>query len=198
MSVPVRVRRGDGRAERRGAPLQDTDRRLLAAQIVWTLNQINLRVRITVRGAPLLPDDPDVLPFSNFSQYDPSVPNGAMTDLYGVRGGKVQRIEGLDGASDIAARPLKNSMLTGYPAKSFAVNLRGDSGAIVTTYEGDDVVATSWLDSTDKSDPLRTIRTQGRVLRPSYDNHDSLWILDRADATPRLRVRDRGRQGRPR
>ncbi|MFG1814918.1 LpqB family beta-propeller domain-containing protein [Kribbella sp. NPDC049174] len=171
--------------------LQDTERRLLAAQIVWTLNQINLRVKITVGGAPLLPDDPDVLPFSNFTQYDPSVPNGAMTELYGLRGGKVQRIEGLDGASDIAARPLKDSKLSDYVAESFAVNLRGDSGAVVTTHGGDDVVAYSWLDSTDKPDPVRTIPTQGRVLRPSYDNHDNLWILDRADATPRLRVRDR-------
>jgi hypothetical protein len=173
------------------APLRDTERRLLAAQIVWTLNQINLRVKITVGGAPLLPDDPDVLPFSNFAQFDPSVPSGALTELYGIRGRKVQRIEGLDGASDIAARPLKSSMLSDFAAESFAVNLRGDSGAIVTTEDGDRVVAYSWLDNTDKSDPVKKIQTQGRVLRPSYDNHDNLWILDRADGTPRLRFRDR-------
>jgi hypothetical protein len=172
--------------------LPDTERRLLAAQIVWTLNQINLRVKITVGGAPLLPDDPDVLPFSNFAQFDPQVPTGALTELYGLRGGKVQRIEGLDGASDIAARPLKSSMLSDFRAESFAVNLRGDSGAIVTTTEdGDRVVAYSWLDNTDKSDPVQKIQTQGRVLRPSFDNHDNLWILDRADGTPRLRFRDR-------
>jgi hypothetical protein len=174
-------------------PMGDTERRLLAAQIVWTLNQINLRVKITVGGAPLLPDDPDVLPFSNFAQFDPAVPGGALTELFGLRGGKVQRIEGLDGASDIGVRPLKSSMLYDYRAESFAVNLRGDSGAIVTTTkDGDEVVASSWLDSTDKSDPVKTIKTQGRVLRPSYDNRDNLWILDRADgAAPRLRVRDR-------
>jgi hypothetical protein len=172
--------------------LRDPDRRLLAAQIVWTLNQINLRVKITVGGAPLLPDDPEQLPFSNFSQYDPSVPGGALTDLYGVRSGKVQRIEGLDGASDIAARALDSSMLYQYDAESFAVNLRADSGAIVTTVKGDKVVAYARLDSTDQTDQVREIQTQGRVLRPSYDNQENLWILDRADSsTPRLRFRNR-------
>ncbi len=178
-------------------PLQDSERRLLAAQIVWTLNQINLRVKITVGGAPLLPDDPEVLPISNFAQWDPSVPNGEMTELYGLRSGKVQRIEGLDGSSDIAARPLRASMLSDYTAESFAVNLRADTGAIVTKEDdGDRVVVTSWLDSTDKSDPVGKVQTQGRVLRPSYDKHDNLWILDRADdAKPRLRVVDRN--GKP-
>jgi hypothetical protein len=189
VSVPVEVGVATVALNDAVGPLQDIERRLLAAQIVWTLNQINLRVRITVGGAPLLPDDPDVLPASNFAQYDPSVPNGSMTELYGVRSGKVQRIEGLDGASDIAARPLRSSMLFDYVAKSFAVNLRADSGAIVTA---DDGVVYAWLDSTDKSDPAGKIPTQGRVLRPSYDNHDNLWVLDRADsAVPRLRVRDR-------
>lgn len=189
VSVPVELGVATVALNDAVGPLQDTERRLLAAQIVWTLSQINLRVKITVGDAPLLPDDPDVLPASNFAQFDPSVPNGAMTELYGVRSGKVQRIEGLDGASDIAARPLRSSMLYDYTAKSFAVNLRADSGAIVTP---DDGVVYAWLDSTDKSDPAGKIPTQGRVLRPSYDNHDNLWILDRADAAaPRLRVRDR-------
>jgi hypothetical protein len=120
-----------------------------------------------------------------------------MTELYGLRSGRVQRIEGLDGASDIAARPLRDSMLFDYTAESFAVNLRADTGAIVTKEDnGDEVVVTSWLDSTDKSDPAGKVQTQGEVLQPSYDNHDNLWILDRAEsATPRLRVRDR--DGKP-
>jgi hypothetical protein len=192
VSVPVEFGVATVALNDAAAALRDQDRRLLAAQIVWTLNQINLRVKITVDGAPLLPDDPDVLPFTNFSQYDPGVPGGGMTDLYAIRSGKVQRIEGLDGASDIAARPLDSSQLYEYQAESFAVNLRGDSGAIVSTIDGDKVVAYVRLDSTDKSDQVRTISTQGRVLQPSYDNQDNLWILDRADsAKPRLRVRNR-------
>jgi hypothetical protein len=192
VSVPVEYGVATVALNDAAAALRDQDRRLFAAQIVWTLNQINLRVKITVDGAPLLPDDPDVLPFTNFSQYDPGVPGSGMTDLYAIRFGKVQRIEGLDGASDIAARALNSSQLYEYQAESFAVNLRGDSGAIVSTIDGDRVVAYVRLDSTDKSDQVRTIPTQGRVLQPSYDNQDNLWILDRADSSkPRLRVRNR-------
>ena len=176
------------------AALRDLDRRLLAAQIVWTLNQINLRVRITVGGAPLLPDDPDVLPFANFSQYDPMVPGSSMTTLYGLRLGKVQRVDGLDGASDIAARPLDSSLLYEQVAESFAVNLKGDTGAIVADVDGDKVVAYARLDATNKADPdkLGKVGTQGTVLRPSYDNDENLWIVDKADSNkPRLRVRNR-------
>ncbi len=35
-----------------------------------------------------------------------------------------------------------------------------------------------------------TIPAEGKVLRPSYDHQENLWILDRADSSkPRLRVR---------
>jgi hypothetical protein len=192
VSVPVEFGVATVALNDAAASMRDQDRRLLAAQIVWTLNQISLRVKITVGGAPLLPDDPDILPFANFSQYDPSVPSGALTDLYGVKSGKVQRIAGLDGASDIGARPLNTSQLYPYNAQSFAVNLHGDAGAVVTTVEGDGVVAYARLDATDKSDEVKTIPASGRVLRPSYDNQDNLWIVDKADsAAPRLRVRNR-------
>ncbi|MEU4603038.1 LpqB family beta-propeller domain-containing protein [Kribbella sp. NPDC023972] len=192
VSVPVEYGVATVALNDAAAPLRDAERRLLAAQIVWTLNQINLRVKITVNGAPLLPDDPDVLPLSNFTQYDPQVPNGALTELYGLRSGKVQRIEGLDGASDIAARPLDTSMLYQYQAESFAVNLRADAGAVVARHTGDKVVVYAPLDSTDQEGAVSTIPVQGRVLRPSFDNQDNLWILDRADSSaPRLRVRNR-------
>ncbi|TDD26984.1 hypothetical protein E1218_11660 [Kribbella turkmenica] len=192
VSVPVELGVATVALNDAAAPLRDAERRLLAAQIVWTLNQINLRVKITVSGAPLLPDDPEVLPFSNFTQYDPAVASGALTELFALRSGKVQRIEGLDGASDIAARPLRNSLLYDYNAKSFAVNLRADSGAIVTESEGDQRVVYGWLDSTDKPDKEQEFPVEGTVVPPSYDNHDNLWVLDRADRpTPRLRVRDR-------
>ncbi|WP_433166582.1 GerMN domain-containing protein [Kribbella sp. CA-247076] len=192
VSVPVELGVATVALNDAAAPLRDAERRLLAAQIVWTLNQINLKVKITVSGAPLLPDDPEVLPFADFTQYDPGVLTGALTELFALRSGKVQRIEGLDGASDIAARPLRNSPLYDYNAKSFAVNLIGDAGAIVTESEGDQRVVYGWLDSTDKPDKERAIPVEGAVVPPSYDKQENLWVLDRADrATPRLRVRDR-------
>ncbi|MFF0344267.1 LpqB family beta-propeller domain-containing protein [Kribbella sp. NPDC004875] len=177
--------------------LRDQDRHLLAAQIVWTLNQINLRAKITVGGAPLLPDEPDVLPFANFTQFDPQVPGAALTKLFGLRRNKPQRIVGLDGSSDIAAQPLSSSKLSSYDAESFAVNLSGTFGAIITTTKnGDHVVMYGRLDPAgDKDDNLVPIKVEGKTLQPSFDNQDNLWILDRADTDhPRLRVR--GRDGK--
>ncbi|WP_371407524.1 LpqB family beta-propeller domain-containing protein [Kribbella sp. NBC_00662] len=169
--------------------LRDPDRRLLAAQIVWTLNQLNLRAKITVGGAPLLPDDPDVLPFANFSQFDPQVSAGSQTKLYGLQHQRVQRIAGLDGASEIAAQPLNSSPLWAHKAKSFAVSLRGEAGAIVTA-NGNEVLYGP-LDTTDKDADTVPIKVEGQTLQPSFDNQDDLWILDRAGTPhPRLRVRD--------
>lgn len=195
VSVPVDLGVATVALNDAAGTLREPDRRLLAAQIVWTLNQLSLRAKITVGGAPLLPDDPDVLPFANFSTYDPTVPGGSLTELYGLKDGKVQRIVGLDGASDIAARNLDSSQLyEAYIAKSFAVNLHGNLGAIVTSNnKGEDFVATAKLDSTSSADTVsRLPKVDGRVLTPSFDYQDSLWILDKADsAGPRLRVRNR-------
>ncbi|WP_405056193.1 LpqB family beta-propeller domain-containing protein [Kribbella sp. NBC_01505] len=192
VSVPVEL--GEATVALNDVPgqLVEADRLKLAAQIVWTLNQISLKVKITVNGAPLLPDNPGVIQFSAVSQFDPAATTAASTILYGLLSGKVQRVEGLDGASEQAARELNSSWLYGYDAKSFAVNLRGDSGAIVTTENGKRVVVYAKVDPGEKKkqeEPKR-IPVEGRVLRPSYDNLDNLWILDRADsAVPRLRVR---------
>ncbi|MFC5263793.1 LpqB family beta-propeller domain-containing protein [Kribbella qitaiheensis] len=172
------------------AALSESDRRLLAAQIVWTLRLITNRVRITVSGASLLPDS-DVLSFSDFGSYDPSGQDGRLKDLYGVQKGKIQRIRGQDGAEDIGTTPLDNSVLYGSFAQSFAVNLRGDTGAIVTTAkDGRSVISSGSLDSEKKPADVQSTRTEGKVLRPSYDNENNLWYIDRADsAAPRLRMR---------
>ncbi|TDX08525.1 LpqB family beta-propeller domain-containing protein [Kribbella sp. VKM Ac-2566] len=173
--------------------LRDQDRRLLAAQIVWTLNQLNLRAKITVGGAPLLPDEPEVLPFGNFSAYDPQATADAMTKLYGLLGQKPQRIVGLDGASEISAQPLNSGPLALHKAQSFAVTLAGDAGAIVTA-DGRRVVYGK-LDPPDNPGKPSEIPVDGKTLSPSFDGQDNLWILDRADSDhPRLRVRhDDGR-----
>ncbi|MFB6719522.1 LpqB family beta-propeller domain-containing protein [Kribbella sp. NPDC056345] len=195
VSVPVELGEATVALNEAAGQLVDEDRRKLAAQIVWTLNQISLKVKITVDGAPLLPEDPGVIQFSSLGEYDPAASTSASTVLYGLLGGKVHRVDGLDGASDQAARALNGSQLYAYDAKSFAVNLRGDSGAIVTMDNGKRVVAYAKLDDggqNGQGDKVKTIAVEGRTLRPSYDNADNLWILDRADSSvPRLRVRTR-------
>ncbi|GAA1700100.1 MtrAB system accessory lipoprotein LpqB [Kribbella yunnanensis] len=194
VSVPVELGEATVALNDAAGQLVDDDRRKLAAQIVWTLNQIGLKVKITVNGAPLLSDNTGVIQFSSVAENDPAAPTTGSTVLYGLLGGKVHRVEGLDGASDQAARALNSSQLYAYDAKSFAVNLRGDSGAIVTTEDGKRVVAYAKLVDAEngQGDKAKTIPVEGRTLRPSYDNADNLWILDRADSSaPRLRVRTR-------
>lgn len=117
-----------------------------------------------------------------------------LKDLYGLRDGKIQKIQGQDGAQDIAAKPLIDSLLySQYNATAFAVNLRGDQGAVVSTTRGGSPIVAygSLLDrAANPNDKVEPIPVSGKVLRPSYDNDDNLWVLDRADSgNPRLRFR---------
>jgi hypothetical protein len=195
VSVPVDLGVATVALSDTAAGLGEEERRQLAAQIAWTLRPISTRIRITVGGARLFPDDPsDIIQFASTGQYDPSIPGAQSKDLYGVRspGGKIVHIVGLGDGQTIEARPVDGSQLYGLSAESFAVSLRGEFGAIVTRSNGDGVVAVARLDSTDKTDKIDTIPTDGKVLRPSFDNEDNLWILDRADRTkPRLRMRSK-------
>jgi uncharacterized protein YceK len=178
--------------------LGDADRRLLAAQIAWTLRPITTRVRITVNGAPLIDGEPDEQSFSNFNHFDPAAPNGQLKQLYVVQNGKIRQLFGLDGSQEINTLPLDGSLLYGYAAQSFAVSLQGDYGAVVTRCgadckqceKGSLCVAYARLTPKDKGEKLVEIPTEGKVLRPSFDWQGNLWIVDRANnAKPRLRVR---------
>ncbi|WP_344747809.1 LpqB family beta-propeller domain-containing protein, partial [Kribbella aluminosa] len=190
VSVPVDLGVANVALNDTASSLRDQDRQLLAAQIVWTLNQLNLRAKITVGGAPLLPDYPEVLPFPTFNQYDPQVPAASMTRLYGLQKELPQRIVGQDGSTDVSAQPLNNSPLSLYRAQSLAVTLVGDAGAIVTS-DGHDVVY-GGLDPAGKDDKKKksSFKVDGKTLPPSFDKENNLWVLDRADTDhPRLRVR---------
>jgi hypothetical protein len=178
--------------------LGDADRRLLAAQIAWTLRPITTRVRITVNGAPLIDGEPGEQSFSNFNHFDPTAPNGQLKQLYVVQGGKIRQIFGLDGSQAISTLALDGSLLYGYVAQSFAVSLQGDYGAVVTRcgsdckqcQKGSLCVAYARLVPKDKGEKVVEIPTEGTVLRPSFDWEGNLWIVDRANsASPRLRVR---------
>ncbi len=192
VSVPVELSTATVALSDAAGVLGPVERKQLAAQIVWTLRNISPRVRITVGGAPLIDEQPE-LSVSSLGQFDSASSGPALKELYGLRNGKIQHIVGLDGSQDIAAVPLDVSQLFGSFATELAVNLRGDAGAIVTTpvRGGGPVVQYALLDATNRSDKPVTIKADGTVLRPSYDYQENLWILDRADTAPRLRVRDR-------
>lgn len=191
VSVPVELSTATVALSDAAQVLGPNERKQLAAQIVWTLRNISPRVRITVSGAPLIDEQPE-LSVSSLGQFDSASSGPALKELYGLRNNKIQHIVGLDGAQAIAAVPVDTSQLFETTAYSLAVNLRGDAGAIVArTRHGDPVVQYALLDATNRTDKAVTIKAEGSVLRPSYDYQENLWILDRAETDPRLRVRDR-------
>ena len=133
-----------------------------------------------------------MLSVSNFGQFDPASSGPALKELYGLRNGKIQHIVGLDGAQDIAAVPLDVSQL--YEAHRRVVGGQPARGRRCDRDQR--AAAIRWsqyalLDATNRTDKPVTIKADGTVLRPSYDYQENLWILDRADTAPRLRVRDR-------
>ncbi|GAB3832792.1 MtrAB system accessory lipoprotein LpqB [Kribbella italica] len=190
VSVPVELGEATVELSKSAAGLSAVDRGVLAAQIMWTLRPISTRVKITVDGAGLVDNNTDALQFANYAQFDPTVPIPQMKDLYGTVGGKIVRVN-LDSATTIGATPLNESLLFSYSAESLAVNPRGTTGAVVTEADGDEVVAVGSLaEATDDSEKVDPVPTDGKVLRPSFDNQENLWILDRADSSaPRLRMR---------
>jgi hypothetical protein len=191
VSVPVELGEATVELSKSAAGMSAADRGVLAAQIMWTLRPISTRVKITVDGAGLVENNTDALQFANYAQFDPTVPIPQMKELYGLVRGKIVRAN-LDSATTIGVTRLNESLLYKYTATSFAVNLRGSFGAVVTrTSGGNEVVAYGPLDeATDDNDKVDLVPVDGDVLRPSFDSQDNLWILDRANSdAPRLRVR---------
>ncbi|WP_432946681.1 LpqB family beta-propeller domain-containing protein [Kribbella sp. CA-253562] len=191
VSVPVELGEATVELSTSAAGLSAADRTVLAAQIMWTLRPISTRVKITVDGTGLVENNNDPLQFTNYAQYDPTVPVPQMKELYGVLNTKKIARANLDSATTIGITPLDKSQLFPFSADSFAVDLRGSAGAVVTRTDGKQVVAYGSLDEAeDENDKVDFVPTVGTVLRPSFDNQENLWILDRAESSaPRLRFR---------
>ncbi|MGC4944081.1 LpqB family beta-propeller domain-containing protein [Kribbella sp. DT2] len=192
VSVPVELGEATVELSKSAAGLSNADRSVLAAQIMWTLRPISTRVKITVDGAGLEVNTSDALQFANYAQFDPTVPTPQMKELYGIVGKKIVR-GNLDSATTIGITRLDQSLLFKYAATSFAVSLTGEAGAVETVVDGNDVIAYGPLvEAVDDSDKVDLIPTDGKVLRPSFDAQENLWIVDRADSSaPRLRMRSK-------
>ena len=166
--------------------LGPVDRERLAAQVTWTLRSVTSQVRITVNGAPLVEGDEEMA-YDDYAQYDPSVPAADLTQLYVLKQGKINRVEGLDGSSEIQTRPQEDSLLSNYQAKSFAVSMRSELGAIVT----DGQVVVGELARNGSNSKENKYATSGRVTRPTFDWQGNLWWVERADsASPQVWMRD--------
>lgn len=117
--------------------LDQESRRLIAAQVVFTLAEVNVgRVRLLVDGVPLLPDQPDLTRDSDLTRDDG-------VDLAGDRasGSDVAALAATDGAVLRAGGPELGARLPGpvgdgtFNVESAAINPAGDRLALVTQAE---------------------------------------------------------------
>lgn len=153
--------------------LNEDDRGLFAAQLAWTLRQLPAVewVEIVVDGAPVKIEGVDQeFRVDAFAGRDPA---GIATD---------RRLYALARTGLVAVEPTDVTEVSGpigqvRGARSAAVNPNGQLGALVTENgrrvlvggmtSGSDQTPTSWFDAGTS------------LLRPSWDQHGVLWLVDR-------------------
>jgi rhodanese-related sulfurtransferase len=190
ISVPVGE---DGTAE---VPLSDevldaTDVELARAfaQLAWTLDQVPgvEQIRVTVDGSPLeLPGLGSELAVGAWSEYDPAVA-WASESLFGVREARVvtfdgereQRVSGPFGSLDLGVERVGLDLLAERVAATTA-----DGSVLVGPRARRIGVAPT-------PDDVRTVLTGGAdLLRPAWDLHGGLWLVDRPADGAVVRVRE--------
>jgi hypothetical protein len=166
----------------------DADRERMAAQMVWTLDQLSevTEVRLTVEGLPLqLPAAPVDQTTATWAAYDPDqVPAGESGFLVvdGVMneyvGSSPEPVPGVLGSGSVAV---------------------ADPTA---TWDGDVLAAVTddrrqvLLQSRSAPEGARTVATGNRFAGPSFDQYGRLWMADRVGGGTVVRVREEGRRTR--
>ncbi len=175
LSVPVV---GNGTAEvplsAEVLDLSPDDLERMSVQLSWTLRQVLgvARIRVTVDGNPLtLADGSSVIPVDAGAEYDPSV-IWASRDLFGVREGRVVRVSG--GSESRVAGPYGAQQLA---PRSIAVDLAGEHVAAVDA-TGSTVTVSPVTAAVARQD-TRQVFEGADLLKPAYDLHGDLWLVDR-------------------
>ncbi|WP_110207949.1 LpqB family beta-propeller domain-containing protein [Nocardioides daejeonensis] len=144
---------------------------LLVAQFAWTLRQVPelTRFRLTLNGTPLgasgVGSD---IPVSRGEPYDPAVPEG-WRDAFALREG------GLVSVSEAGATPVGEELPVNTDDwRSIAVDLTATRVAGVRD-DGRDVALMPLNGSLDPESVL----TGTDLLRPAWDQTDTLWLVDR-------------------
>lgn len=188
ISVPVSP---EGSAQ---VPLSDDildldarERNLAFAQLAWTLGQVPgvQRMRVTVDGSPLelrgVGADLDV---SDWSEYSPTVA-GASEELFGIRegrvvaisGGRERRVSGASGSLDLGM-------------ESIGVDLAGQRVA-GTTEDGQVLLSRRSREpgtTPDQADVSTVFSGGVDLLKPAWDLHGRLWLVDRTEAGARIHL----------
>lgn len=148
------------------------------AQLAWTLAQVPgvEQTRVTVDGSPLdLPGVGSDISVSAWSEYDPAVA-WASQSLFGIRDGRVvsvisgeeRRVSGALGSLDLGLEKV-------------AVDLPAERVA-ATTGDGSVLLAprSRAAGTVPEPDDVTTVFTGGaNLLRPAWDIHGHLWLIDR-------------------
>jgi len=154
------------------------ERRLLAAQLAWTLDQIpSIRgVRVTSDGSPIsLIDRQELLDADYGATFDPA-DNSASRTLFALQEGKVVTVPSPDTGGEVAtvAGPMGRGEVD---IDAFGVDREGKTVAAVV---GGGSVGVADMDD----DPAEVDYwfDQGQsLLAPQWDRFDLLWVVDRRD-----------------
>lgn len=152
------------------AAVSDTSARMMAAQISWTLRQVDSvrAVHIVLGGRDVtLGNSTPIIPVTSFDEYDPAGPDES-SPLYGLRDGVVVRSDG-DGFTPVPGTwGHDQSGLRSLAVGSGEVKVAG------VTADGRNLVVGS-LDSAHRT----TFAGAGRdLLRPVWDFAGRVWLLD--------------------
>jgi hypothetical protein len=159
------------------------------AQVAWTLRQVPgiASMRVTVRDSPLeIPGSGAPPRVTGWAEYDPSI-HWASHELFGLRNGSVVTLSphgdrGVGGRFGAAE----------YSLREIAVDLPAEHVAGVTEKGTSVVVAPRSRDPENApSSKATTVVHHGGtdLLRPAWDVHGRLWLVDRTRRGARLLVR---------
>lgn len=156
--------------------LSPLGRRLLASQLVWTLNAPELGIAgvgIRVRGHALaIPGVGDVMGTDAPSAYDPTGLAASRLLFASSRAGRLVSLSG----NSVAAVPGAIGRVRA-PGGSAAVDLSGSTAAVVTS-KRDKVLVGSLETGTASGSPEVWYAGGSDLLRPSWDLFNDLWLVD--------------------
>jgi hypothetical protein len=166
--------------------LNDTDRQLFAAQLAWTLRQIDTinRIEINVDGAPLpIENSGSAFDADGFAAYDPAGLAGERRLFALGKNGLVT----VSTTSGVVGVPGPIGRILG--GASAAVQTSGKSAAIVSGDRTSVSVGPIAAGTAAESGGVETwIQNASDLLRPSWDVRGVLWLVDGTEGAQQILV----------
>ncbi len=161
--------------------LSPEDRQLFAAQLTWTLRQLPEieQITLSVDGSEIeVPGVGEVFGVDEFAGFDPAgfAPSQTLFAL-----GRQGVVEVTEDATSRVSSVLGEAGIVG----SAAVSITGTLGAAVAADGNSVIVASMTGDATDEVGGT-WFRKGTNLLRPSWDVHNVLWLVDRTPTGARF------------